>query len=256
MEWQTRRKIIYGFGLFVMILSISLFFLKDIIYPEPTCFDKKQNGYELGIDCGGLCSLRCTSEVVPLTVVWTRFLVVSPGVYDLVGMVSNKNTNNASNGVSYVFNLFNTKGEFIGDVKGKTIAPINGDFPIVVQSFALPSDLHTATLSIVDDQPHYMVYENPVSPTLRITNERYEMTTKSRVYAIVKNMKRITLRNIPVIVTLLDENNNVYAVGTTRIDALDKEESKEISFTWNQELSQPPLRIKVYPIFDPFLAIQ
>lgn len=254
MNWNTRRKTLYGSALVIIIISLSLYIFRDILFPVPTCSDGKQNGYELGIDCGGICAPRCASEVEPLIVLWAQTFKTTKSTYDLVAMVSNKNIDNASHGISYTFTVYDSMGRVMREVKGKTVAPISGDFPILEQSVSLPQAPRNVSLAI-EDGIHYKVNEKPTSPTLRIGNERYEAGTLPRVYATVTNTKQIIIRNLPVIVVLFDQNNNAYAVGSTLIPQLDKEEAKEISFTWDSPLSFPPVRIKVYPIFDPFLSI-
>ena len=254
MDWSARRKIIYAFALFMLISVTSFYVLKDIIFPAPTCFDKKQNGYEVGIDCGGICAPRCSSEVQPLTVLWVRALKASETTYDLVGMISNKNIDNAAESISYTFTVYNVQGKVIQEIKGVTVAPVGGDFPIIHQSIVLPQIPRNVTLEL-QDGTHYKVKEKPTSPTLRITNERYEAGSIPRVYATVQNTKRTTVTDLPVIVVLFDQNNNAYAVGGTIVPRLDKEQSEEVSFTWDDPLPSIPVRIKVYPIFNPFIAI-
>jgi hypothetical protein len=68
MDWQTRRKIMYALATVITIGAVAVYMLRDTLFPEPTCFDKKQNGYEVAVDCGSICSLRCSSEVAPLTI--------------------------------------------------------------------------------------------------------------------------------------------------------------------------------------------
>lgn len=239
-----------------MIISIiTIYIVKDFLFPTPTCFDKKQNGYEVGVDCGEVCGLRCASEVQPLVVLWTRALKTATSTYDIVGMVSNKNINHAARGVSYTFSIYNKKGVVLKKITGNTVTPISSDFPIIKESLTLEEDPQTVTLDI-QDGPHYTVDEKPTSPTLSVTHERYEGGENPRVYATIQNKKRRTIRNLPVEVILYDENNNAFAVGETFIPELQKEESKVVSFTWQNPLPYPPLRIRAYPIFDPFLPIQ
>lgn len=255
MDWQTRRKIIYALATVITIGAITVYFLRDVLFPEPTCFDKKQNGYEVGADCGGMCSLRCTSEVAPLTVLWAQAIKTTKVSYDLVAMVSNKNIDNASNEISYTFTVYNKQGTAIGEMKGKTLAPVDGDFPIIKQSIAIPQEPYKVTLQI-EDGPHYKVHEKPTSPTLSIANERYEQGAIPRVYATIRNNKRTTVSDLPIRIVLYDENNNAYAVGETYVARLDKEEIKDISVTWDAPLPFAPTRIRVYPIFNPFVAIE
>lgn len=256
MSWQTRRKILYALALLIGIAAISVYLLRDTLFPLPTCFDGKQNGYEVGIDCGGnTCGPRCSSEVIPLDVLWSRALRTSKTTYDLVAMVSNKNINNASHSITYTFTVYDIQGQIIQEFKGETIAPVGGDFPIIIQSVSFSRTPRNVTINI-QDGVHFSVAEKPTSPTLSVTNERYETGLIPRVYATIKNNKRITIDSLPVMVVLFDENNNGYAVGGTVIPRLEKEEVKEVSFTWDAPLPYSPIRIKIYPIFDPFLSVQ
>ncbi len=255
MDWQTRRKIIYFFATLFTVASISIYVFREKIFPTPTCFDTKQNGYEIDIDCGGVCSLRCSSEVTPLEVMWARALKTSSTTHDVVAMISNKNIDNASQKFSYTFTIYDNQGLVIEEISGSTFAPIDGDFPVIRQSVKLKKLPYKVTL-LIEDTPHYKVNEKPTSPTVRIMRERYEAGSIPRVFATIVNTKRTTVNNLPVRVVLFDEDDNAYAVGQTIVPRLDKEEVKEISFTWDNELPYAPTRIRVYPIFDPFIAIE
>lgn len=255
MDWQTRRKFLYLLAAAITTVAVVVFVLRDTFFPEPTCKDNRQNGYEVGVDCGGTCPLLCVSEVVPLDVLWTRFIKSSDSTYDLVAMVSNKNINNAARTVKYTFMTYGAHGELIHESKGVTVTPVNGDFPIVMQSVPFKVEPKAVTLTI-EDGPHYRVVEKSTSPTISIGNERYEAGSIPRVYATVLNRKRQTVRDLPVKVVLFDQDNNAYAVGQTIIPELGKEEAKVVSFTWGSPLPYPPTRIRAYPIFDPFLTIE
>lgn len=255
MEWQTRRKFLYALAGIIITLAVAVYILRDIVFPAPTCFDNRQNGYEAGLDCGGTCDIRCSSEVSPLVVLWSRAIPVSKTTYDLVAMVSNKNIDNAAHSISYVFTVYDSKGLVMQEVKGETLAPVDGDFPIIQQSVPLSGVPREVTLQVKDDL-HYRVHEKPTSPTLRISNEHYEPGSTPRVYATLQNTKRITILKLPVRVVLYDQQGNVFAAGETTIPRLEKEEVKDITFTWKSPLPYPPTRIRVYPIFDPFLSIE
>lgn len=253
MDWQTRRKVLYLLSLIFIIASITVYLLRDTIFPKPTCSDGKQNGFELGVDCGGTCALRCSSEVQPLVATWVRFIKSSEGKYDLVALVSNKNINNAVPFIKYTFTLYDEQGGVLKEVKGSTVTPINGEFPII--RLAVPLIKAPSSIAIsFEDGPHYSVAEKSNSPTISVGAERYEIGDPFRVYVSVRNNKRATIKDLPVNVLLYDQNNNVYAVNTTSIPQLGKEEVKEVSFVWNQPTFRDlPVRIKAYPILNPFL---
>ena len=253
MNWSSQRKVIYGISVFTVVIAAFLYIFRDTLFPAPTCFDRKQNAHEGGIDCGGTCSLRCTEEIIPLSVLWARPLKTSLNKYDFVGMVSNKNIDNAPRSISYLFTAYTDKGETLLMATGTTIAPIDGDFPIVLQNITLLKDPKNVSLQITDG-PHYSVSEKPTAPSVRVVNPHYESGTIPRVYATILNTKRVPIVNLPVRVVLFDVNNNAYGAGETVIPYLDKEGIQTISFTWDAPLAFPPAEIRVYPIFDPFTS--
>lgn len=254
MDWQTKRKIVYALVGIVMVASLAVFFLRGVLFPTPTCSDLKQNGYELGIDCGGLCDKKCTQEVVPLTSLWARAILVSTSTYDLVGLVSNSNIDNASRELGYSFTVFNNSGEIIKVINASTTAPLDGKFPLIAQNVTLTDEPAKVSLMLYDTD-HYKVRESPTSPTVTITDRRYESENISRLYATITNTKRLEIRNLEVRAVLYDAYDNAYAVGVTVIPLLDKEARAEIVFTWDTPLEKEPTRIGIYPIFNPFDAL-
>lgn len=255
MDWSTKRKILYALSVTVVLSALTIFLSRDILFPTPTCVDHKQNGYESGIDCGGVCALRCTQEVNPLVVVWAKALSSRQNVYDLVAMVNNTNINNASHELGYTFTLYNKEGQVTTSLSGVTMAPLSGKFPIIIQNVPLEKAPHTVVATLKDG-PHYTVSENPSSPTIKILRRRYESGAISRVYATIMNTKHSEINNLPVRVVLFDNQDNAYAVGQTMIERLPKEGSQEIVVTWSQSFSQAPVRIEIYPISSPFGTVE
>lgn len=251
MNWHTRRRLIYALAVLLTVSAVTVYVLRDTLFPEPSCFDNRQNGFEVGVDCGGTCSLRCTQEVIPLTTKWSRALRTSSGTYDLVAMVSNKNINNAPRSLAYVFTAYDAEGAVLKQLFGTSTAPIDGDFPVIIQNVQL-SQMPASVSAQLFDGPHFTVQEKPTSPTLRTSGIRYEAGVIPRVYAILTNTRRITIENLRVRVLVYDANDNVYAAGETLIPFLDKEESKNISYTWNAPFKEYPTKIRIFPIFDPF----
>jgi hypothetical protein len=226
---------------------------RGILFPEPTCFDNKQNGFESGIDCGGTCSLMCKESVSPLTVVWAKAIRLGKDTvnYDLVALLSNSNIDNASHEVGYTFNLFDAKGAIFRSLTGSTTVPLDGKIPLIIQNVELSEVPVNVTVTLTDG-PHYKVLESPTSPTVKVISRRYEAGAIPRIYATIANTKLLEIMNLPVRTLLFDKDDNVYAVGQTVIPYLPKEGTQEIIFTWDVPLPFPPTRIGIYPIFDPF----
>jgi hypothetical protein len=254
LEWAKKRKIVYAAISGSIIILAGIYVFRDVIFPTPTCFDTKQNGYESGVDCGGVCSLRCSQEVIPLSITWARALKTASTSYDLVALVSNKNIDNAPRQILYTFIAYNAEGKEIAKINGASIAPIDGDFPIVEQNVSLSEEPRTVSAVIHSNVPHFKVLENPISPTLRIVYPHYEAGSIPRVYATITNTKRTLFRNLAVRVLLYDADGNVYAAGQTIVPTLDKEASREIVFTWDRAFPITPTKIRIFPILDPFLG--
>ncbi len=255
MNWDTKRKVIYALAFGTAVIAGALFLLRGVIFPEPSCIDRRQNGFELGVDCGGVCALRCAQEVNPLAVVWSKAVPAGGnGLYDFVGMIRNTNIDNASYEVGYTFTSYDEEGMVTVQLSGSTTLPLDGMFPVIIQNIPLSKEPVRVSLTI-NDGPHYKVQESPTSPTVRIVERRYEAGTISRVHAVVMNTKRLEITNLPVRVVLFDANDNAYRVGQTIIPVLPKEGVQEVVITWNEAFLVTPTRIGVYPIFNPFDAL-
>jgi hypothetical protein len=172
--------------------------------------------------------------------------------YDLVAMITNKNIDNASRSLAYRFTLYDNEGNELGRHTGSITPPIDGDFPIILQNINVEKGIVSRVVTDLLDQPHYAVRSKPKSPTIKVTGTRYEPGQVSRVYAFINNTKQVELENIPVKVILFDISDNAYAVGDTIVPYLGKEESVSISFLWPYQFRDPPAKIRIYPLLDPF----
>lgn len=254
MGWSLRRKLLYALSVAVTLSAITVFVMREKLFPPPTCFDNKKNGYELDVDCGGMCSLRCRQEVNPPVVVWSKAVQSSKDLYDVVVMVNNTNVNNASRLLGYTIMMYNDAGKTIATFSGSTTAPLAGKFPIIIQNIVL-TEIPKTVIATLTDGPHYSVQESPTSPTVKIVDRMYEQDSISRVYATVINTKHVEINNLNVRLVLFDDDDNAYAVGQTVVPRLEKEGFEKIVFTWKEVLPHKPTRIEVYPIFDPFRAV-
>jgi len=249
--WELKRKIIYTLATLVTLAAVAVFFLRGVLFPEPTCFDGKKNGFEVNVDCGGVCNLMCAEEVKPL---WAKAVYASRGLYDLVALINNDNINNSSKEIGYRFTLYDSNGSVQNIYVGSTTSPLDGKFPIIIQNIPLEK-VPTNVVVELSDGLHYKVLESPTSPTVRILDKRYQTGSVPSVQAIVANTKRLEINNLPVRALLYDANDNVYAVGQTIIPRLEKEGTENIIFTWREPLSVVPTRINIYPIFNPFQSL-
>lgn len=257
MYWDTQRKIVYALAMIAFLLAIAAtgaYIFRDSFLPHPTCMDGKQNGYELGVDCGGTCALMCIQDVQPLTVSWAKAVRSGNRVYDLVAMVVNTNINNASQQTGYTFTLYNNQGQVSDTYSGSLTVPIDSKFPIILQNIPLATAPANVVVTLTDGS-HYKVFESPTVPIIRVLKQRYEAGQTPRVYSTLMNTRRVEISNLPVKVILFDRAGNAYAVGQTVVPMLTKEAVKEVIFTWESPLPFAPEKIGIYPIFNPFDSV-
>lgn len=255
MNWSSRRRFIYALTAVVTMITVTLYIYRNYFFPEPTCVDKKMNGFEIGVDCGGICALRCESEVSPLVVEWTRALKISKSGYDLVAFVSNKNIDNAPHFVTYHFSVFDKASHLIFEKEGQTLVPVNSDFPIIVQNIDLSTEPANVLIELSKEN-NYKTFEKPARPTIRVRQPSFENGDIPRVYVTIVNAKTSSAKNIPIRVVLYDSLGNAIGVGERFLERLGAEEEKSLVFTWDMRFKEDPAVIKVYPIMDPFLYVQ
>jgi cytochrome c-type biogenesis protein CcmE len=245
MEWATKRRLLYGTVTVFFTLAVATFIFQNTLFPDPTCFDTKKNGFEVGVDCGGVCSLKCVSEITPIQVRWARTLPVGEDRYDIVGLVENKNIDNAPRDLPYQFTIYNAEGRLIFTYNGTTTVPVSDDKPIIIQNKVV-NGIPDKTLLTLSPVSHYVAKEAPREAILKTLRVRHEEGEIPRVYVTVQNTTQDTFASLPVRVILYDEDKNAIGAGETIIPFLNKEEQKELVFTWNQPFTKPVASTRVY----------
>ena len=249
MDWDTRRRLFYLVGTLLFIVGVSIYGFRDTLFPTPTCRDGKQNGYETGVDCGGNCARQCTSETTPISVVWSRAILVSTSTYDLAALITNKNPNSAPNALEANFIVFDESGNEIYSEKIKTEPPLLGDMPVIIQGVKL--DKTPKNVSVTLDEGTYYRLPNAFATSLISTvRTRFENGKPSRVYATIKNLTRNPFVRFKVRVVLYDVSGTAIGVGSTFVERLGIEEEEIIIFTWPEKFKEPPALIRVYPILE------
>lgn len=109
------KQIIFG-SFFLIILFLIGFAVFLIFFKQPaSCFDKKQNQNETGIDCGGSCSACDLKTVRPLETNWIRFFSAN-GKAIIAAEIKNPNINYASDNFSINFDVLDKDGEKIKSI--------------------------------------------------------------------------------------------------------------------------------------------
>lgn len=245
MSWAQKRRLIYSSIILVVFLLAVVLPTILHFYKAPTCFDKKQNQDELGIDCGGSCSLLCSVQYVPLNVLWSRFSKVSPGVYNVLAYIENPNINAGANNLNYVFKLYDKDGALLKERTGQTFAPAN-KIMAVFEPELLTGNQVPQRLEFSFTSPAVWLKQDSKETGLSISElviSREE--SAPRLSAVLTNKTINQIKKIEAVGIIYNTDGNTIAFSRTIIDSLLGKETRNIFFNWPAPFSSPATRSEI-----------
>lgn len=256
MTWALKRQISYISGVLIFIFAVALYFLWPYLNRPPTCFDRKQNGDEAGIDCGGSCPIACTNEVDKLSVFWARSFQVVPGRYNALAYIENQNQNQVIRRIKYRFRFADENNLYIGKRDGETFIPPAGKFAIFEGAIDLGNSKPVYTSFEFSEVPVWSNVDKSLIDQLKVvvSNIVFENETIPRLTANIKNTSLFDIPDLQVVAILYDKFNNVLNVSSTNIAILGGEQENQVSFTWREQMSAEVASQEILPIFNIFNA--
>jgi hypothetical protein len=254
MSWASKRQFKYfsGFVLFVAIIIFIIIY--PLIFQKPTCFDKKQNGDETGVDCGGSCVLMCKSDISDPVVLWSRSFPVTGSYYNLVAYIENRNKNSAVVNAKYEFRIYDTDNKLLGRREGTTFITPNQQFAVFEPRFdAGQSQIKTVTFEFLP--PLVWVKKNPTLQTLPVfvNNIVFDDNKDTpNLSAVVVNNSIYDLPQFDVIAILYDADHNAINASKTHKDGLMSNSSLPVIFTWPETIPTVPVTKDVMISINPF----
>jgi hypothetical protein len=247
MTWASKRQT----SVILLLLGLTaipvLFLIYKFASVPPTCFDKKQNQNEVGIDCGDPCSLMCKSQVSDLVVSWKRFFLVGSGVYNVVVYVENPNANAGVKNIGYQIRIINTDGISMYERHGETTIPAKRAIPIVETGISLGGQIPARVEFKFDDG---IIWEKQISkniPLLASNNSFTGATSSPKLVTNITNNDVGMYSNVEVVAILYDEAGNSMGVSRTYIDRIDGGQTLPVIFTWPSPFNVVPTKIEVIP---------
>ncbi|MFZ3011987.1 MAG: FxLYD domain-containing protein [Minisyncoccia bacterium] len=257
MTWALRRQIFY---ILILVLFISVFgFL--IIYPKlnkaPTCTDYKQNGDELGVDCGGSCVNACLSQVDNISVLWARAFRVIPGRYNAVAYLVNHNTNVGAEKINYRFRFADKDNLYIGKREGNIFVPPGGNFVVFEPGIDIGNSIPVYSTFEFTDVPQWKQVSQEKINQLKILTSNIQLVdeeTFPKLSATIKNTSLFTIPNVGVVAILYDVDGNAISTSRTYLTKLSPLQSTDINFTWPEPLPGVVVEKEIIPMYDIFSA--
>jgi len=249
MSWSSKRKPTYlgSFAVIVLVIAVVIYFL--YFYEAPNCEDGIQNQNESGIDCGGVCSKVCSFQAIDPVVLWSRIMKVADGVYNVIALVENPNPKTQAKDVEYSFKLYDENSILISERLGKVDILPRSIFPIFEGGIFVQNRIPARSPFFEFTSEFDWNRISDERPELIVTNKNLTQNEKgSQLEATIENESVQNLKNIEVTAILSDYKDNVVAFSQTSIDRLERNDSKNIVFTWNEMLASDISKIEVIPL--------
>lgn len=241
-SWRVKKQLFY-FGIFAAIVFIIVAGLISLLRPLPSCFDKKQNQDEIGIDCGGPCK-SCVVEAKEPVVLWARlFETTQKEFYDAAALIENPNPNFKLASFKYRFKLYDEQNILIALKEGENFLSPGDKLLILERGFrAGERTPKRAGFEILSKNfESGQKQEIPV----KIIDKKFSKQLFPEAEIILENTNLFPIENIAFQIALLDENGNVYQVQRTKIDKIEGESRKSVVLSWPFDFKEPK-NIEVY----------
>lgn len=231
LNWSSRRQFLYYAvaALFSVILLFGAW--RTFFSHAPTCSDGIQNGSELGVDCGGSCSLICAQSARAPRVLWARAFEASPSAYTAVAYVQNLNSGAIARAAHYSFQLFDADNVLVVQKDGVAEIPAAGTIPIIETNINVGNRSVARTLFAFSDEPQWYTPTTPL-PTLRFSQQSLSADA-SRLSAMVTNDSAVDAERVAVVAVLFDADGNARAASKTVVGSLPRRSSAPVVFTWS-----------------------
>lgn len=254
MSWAGRRQVTYLAGLFFVIGMILFALFYSVLFKDPTCSDGKQNGGEVGVDCGGLCMKFCSAQVSEPVILWSRAFHVSGDSYNVLAYIENKNKNAAAVQVPYEFRVYDEKGLLIATREGKTFIPPNQQFA-VFESRIEAGNSTPKSVTFDFKGPFDWYKKDPTIQTQPIKIEKKILNGDAENPSITAEVVNNSIYNLPefdVVAIVYNENHNAIGVSKTHVGGLQSNKKSSIYFTWPEAFSGKPVTQDLLLSVDPF----
>ena len=256
MSWAAKRQLAYFFGVLLVVGSIVFGIVHKATSVPPTCFDRKQNGGEKGVDCGGPCNFYCPAELADPKVRWVRTFQSTPGLVHAVAYIEHSYPTAGAQAMNYSFKLYDDKNTLITERTGttflgpmgrtaitETLIPVGNSVPVTTRFTVIPPltwEKIPVTFSQVVIKTDNTLLEN--------------LSSGTRLTATITNQSRFNFKNVDVVALIYDENDNVITASKSVITSLEGLQQSTVYFTWSFKITQKIGRIEIVPRPNPFTS--
>jgi len=243
---NKRINIIIGFVVLFGVLGYILYYLTA---PAPTCFDKKQNQAEKGVDCGGTC-IPCKENLAAQDIAIKDVAVALGGndTYDVVAKIINPNNILGSASFEYTFTLKDAAGKVISTRAGSSfILPADSKY---VAELGLKTDdgADPASVDFVVGDVKWSELINIGKPQIGVYDKNFGADSASKgseADGVIRNESGFDLSKISLVIILRSEKGDIVGINKTEKNSVRIKEERDFRLTWPYQLSAPVQNIEV-----------
>lgn len=233
--WR-RAQYVTGASFFFLAVFFSAYIL--FIRAEPTCFDAQQNGDERGVDCGGACRLVCAFDVTEPVVSWSRSFKISPGVYNAVAYVENKNLTVGTKELAYTFTLFADDGSKIVEKSGATFLPPDSQYPIFEGRLLTGDKVPVQTSIELAPVTRWEVFESNRKQFTVSSRALVDADSKPRLETSLVNTALNDERDVEIVATIFNAKGIALTSSRTVVPLFEGRTEKRVTFTWPEPITK------------------
>jgi len=235
--WALWRRIWYGtgFGTFWVLVGVLVFYIG--FYQAPNCFDGILNAQEVEVDAGGGCVRVPLSQVAPPIVAWAESFEVTPGQYNAVAYIENRNQTIGTPALSYTFS-FLSDGVEIGRRSGVTELPPNSTFPLFEGRVFTAGQVITDTVLTIDSAELWVPASSIVEQLRTSDLNLLSVDTRPRLEAKLENTSLDTVEDVEVVATIFNDAGRPVAASQTFIETFTARNASNLVFTWPNSIAK------------------
>ncbi len=223
--------------MYTSVVGILAFMVLIVVYQTlfsapALCTDGKQNGTEHGVDCGGPCSLLCTTEARVPVVSWARAFETAPQTYTAAAYIQNNNLGAGARRVGYSFQLFDEENKLVVERTGVADLPPVPTVPIIESGINVGHRTVSRALFAFSSEPVWV--KAGALPRLTLSGQKLA-TDASRLEATVSNDSFADVR--ASVVAVLFDGEGVARAASRSTATVPARSSTPIVFTWGSPAS-------------------
>lgn len=249
-SWSKRRKSLIATSIIILILILLGLFWYIFLYKTPTCFDGKQNGRELGVDCGGKCERLCQNNFLSPIVAWTRYEEVAPTLYNVAAYIVNPNADGTALNVPYRMSLYDSEGMLIVETDGVVSLPPHRNTLAFKSAVSVGQSKPVKVFFEFLSVPDWHKSSDPLSLVKIIDKNYTEDEVGSSLSVTLQNDNYLPINNISVHVVLYDRDGNALGFSKTYIDGISANGKTIAPFTWGINRQGKVISIEVLPVAE------